>query len=349
MSLAVLKQAEIELGCYVVTSPVDTVKTCLSKRMTYSALKNIIRTPTVYSENDRMEYPVFAKPDIGHSSRGVAILGSESEKEAFLLKNKNVLLLELLPGDEYTVDCFSDKNGKLLFAGARVRARTMNGISVHTEPVDDVEQNEFGNLVSKINYALKFRGAWFAQFKRACDGELALLEVAARFGGSSSLFRGRGINFALLSLWDALGADVSVVTNNFPIEMDRALDNRYKLSLEYNEIFLDYDDTVVMSSTGMINPKVMCLVFSCINRGIKVTVLSRHDGDLFSDIRKHKLDGLFTRVIHIGKNNSKADFIDNKKAIFIDDSYAERVVVIKKCRIPSFGLDMIDALCDNWR
>ena len=80
-----------------------------------------------------------------------------------------------------------------------------------------------------------------------------------------------------------------------------------------------------------------------------MTVLSRHDGDLFSDIRKHKLDGLFTRVIHIGKNNSKADFIDNKKAIFIDDSYAERVVVIKKCRIPSFGLDMIDALCDNWR
>lgn len=347
MALAVLKQSEVELGCYVVTSPIETVKTCLSKRKTYSVLENVIRTPKVYSDESDVEYPIFAKPDIGHSSRGVAILVSESEKSSFISKNKDILLLELLTGDEYTVDCFSDKNGALLFAGARKRARTMNGISVHTEPVAQGEQSEFYSLAEKINATMRFRGAWFAQFKRANDGELVLLEVAARFGGSSGLFRGLGVNFALLSLWDALGADVSVIENNYTIEMDRALDNRYKLGISYNEVFLDYDDTVTMSVTGLVNPKIMQMVFSCINRGIKVTLLSRHVGDLLADLRRLKIDGVFSRIIHICDGRKKSDFIDNHNAIFVDDSYAERLEVIKSCGIPVFGLDMIDALCEN--
>ena len=347
VALAVLKQSEAELGCYVVTSPVETVKTCLSKRMTYYALENVIRTPKVYSDEDDIVYPIFAKPDIGHSSRGVAVLCSEAEKNAFLSKNQNVLLLELLTGEEYTVDCFSDKKGILLFAGARKRARTMNGISVHTEPVAQDEQSEFRAMVKKINETMRFRGAWFAQFKRASDGELVLLEVAARFGGSSGLFRGLGVNFALLSLWDALGSDVSVVENNYAIEMDRALDNRYKLGIAYDEVFLDYDDTVTMSVTGLVNPKIMQMVFSCINRGVKVTLLSRHAGDLLADLRRLKIDGVFSRIIHICDGRKKSEFIDNHSAIFVDDSYAERLEVIKACGIPAFGLDMVDALCEN--
>ena len=45
------------------------------------------------------------------------------------------IVCEYLPGEEYTVDCFSDREHGLLFAGARVRRRTRNGISVNTAPV----------------------------------------------------------------------------------------------------------------------------------------------------------------------------------------------------------------------
>ena len=168
--------------------------------------------------------------------------------------------------------------------------------------------------------------------------------MAARFGGSSGLYRGLGVNFALLSLWDALGCEVSVVANKFPIEMDRALDNKYKLGLKYNDVFLDYDDTIVMSATGLINPKVMQLVFACLNRGIKVSVLSRHRGDLSKELQRYKIDGLFSRVIHIQEDADKVDFIDNDNAIFIDDSFSERNNVLVKRNIPVFGLDMVDAL-----
>ena len=344
MAVAVLKAAENDLGTIVVSSPIETAEVCLSKNKTYEALKGVVKLPRMYRIGERLQYPIFAKPDIGHSSKGTAIINSDEEKDSFLLKNRGVLLLEFLPGTEYTVDCFSDRKGKLLFAGARKRVRTMNGISVNTMPVDDVEQKQFLSLIEKINEALRFRGAWFAQFKRDAAGELTLMEIAARFGGSSGLYRGLGVNFALLSIWDALGFDVSVMSNKFPIEMDRALDNKYKLGIKYREVFLDYDDTIVMSATGLINPIVMQLVFSCINRGIKVTVLSRHRGDLVNELRRYKIDGLFSRIIHIPEEADKAGYIDNDSAIFIDDSFAERNNVLRKRNIPVFGLDMVEAL-----
>ena len=344
LAITVLKRAEMLLGCRVITSPLDTTEVCLSKRLTYAKLNGVLRTPKVFQAEEKLVYPVFGKPNVGYGSRGCGIIHSNCEKDEFLSRTPDPLLLELLPGEEYTVDCFTNQHGQLLFAGARQRVRTMNGISVHTKPVSEEEQVDFSSLVSKINTALVFRGAWFAQFKRNVKGDITLLEVAARFGGSSGLYRGLGVNFALLSLWDALGYEVSIVANKIPIEMDRALDNKYKLGMEYNEVFLDYDDTIVMSATGLINPKVMQLVFSCLNRGIKVTVLSRHRGDLLKELQRYKIDGLFSRVIHIQEDADKADYIDNDNAIFIDDSFAERNNILTKRCIPVFGLDMVDAL-----
>lgn len=344
MAIVVLKRAEKELGVPVVSSQLETAEVCLSKRKTYDALKGVVRLPEIFDPNASLPYPVFAKPEIGHSSRGTAVLRSKAEKDDFLSKNSNVLLLELLTGEEYTVDCFTDRKGQLLFSGARVRNRVSNGISVGTYPVPNECRAEFSSIASRINQTMQMRGAWFVQLKRNRSGELTLLEVAARFGGSSGLYRGLGVNFAMLSIWDALGFDVSVVPNDFGIEMDRALDNRYKLCIGFDEIFLDYDDTIVMSATGKINPKVMQLVFSCINRNVKVTVLSRHRGDLVAELKAHKIDGLFTRVIHIPEDADKTAYIDNKKAVFVDDSYAERANVLRETGLPVFGLDMIDAL-----
>ena len=344
MAVATLKASEKDIGTIVVSSPTETTEICLSKDKTYKALRGVVKLPKIYQIEESLKYPIFAKPDIGHSSKGTAIINSDEEKKSFLAKNKGALLMEFLPGAEYTVDCFSDRKGKLLFSGARKRVRTMNGISVNTMPVNDEEQNQFFSLVEKINEALRFRGAWFAQFKRDAAGELTLMEIAARFGGSSGLYRGLGVNFALLSIWDALGFDVAVMPNCFSIEMDRALNNKYKLGISFNEVFLDYDDTIVSSEDNTFNTKVMQLVFSCINRGIKVTILSRHRGDLRNELSLRKINGLFTRVIHIGENADKASYVDNNNAIFIDDSFAERKNILSKCNIPVFGLDMIDAL-----
>ena len=39
-------------------------------------------------------------------------------------------------------------------------------------------------------------GSWFFQMKRDSEGHLKLLEIAPRIGGTSSLYRIKGVNFS---------------------------------------------------------------------------------------------------------------------------------------------------------
>lgn len=338
-----LKIYECELNCAVIASPSETTEICLDKEKTYERFKNIIRTPDIYSA-DAKDFPVFCKPKIGYGSRGTKKISDDDMLREHLKEYPNSLILEYLPGEEYTTDCFTDRNGRLLFCGPRVRRRISNGISVNTAPVED--NGEFRLLAEKINANMKLRGAWFAQFKRAADGELVLLEIASRLGGSSAVHRARGINFAQLSLFDAMGIDVEIIDNHYKTETDRSLNSSYRIDVDYDEVFIDYDDTIILKEKYY-NTDVMKLLYQCKNRGIKISLLSSHSGDLNECLEKFQLKQLFDRVIHISKNNNKADYIDNKKSIFIDDSFAERKRVYKKTGIPVFSVDMIEMLLED--
>ena len=348
--IELLKSNEDFLGCKVVSSPIETTQICLSKSKTYKVLENIVKVPKTYTANELVKaggpFPVFAKPDIGYGSRGAKKISSVEDLKAHLALYPSCILSEFLPGKEYTVDCFSSHNGDLLFAAARERCRIMNGISVNTKPVKE-NAEEFVEFAKRINSAIKFNGAWFYQVKRDANGKLTLLEVASRFGGSSSLFRAQGINFALMSLFDAFDIPVSVLRNGYDVIMDRALDNKYKLDLKYSEVFVDFDDCIYLEKK-FVNDALMAFLYRCVNNGIKVTLLSRHDdeklGKLDELLDKLRIRQVFDRIIHLNPSQKKIDFIDNTDSIFIDDSFAERKAVADKFNIPVFSLDMIEAL-----
>lgn len=345
VAITYLKQHEAELGCLVVTSCLETVELCLSKNKTYETLKDVIRVPKTYHNVEEIRhYPVFGKFDVGHSAIGTLRLDDQQMVEDYIVHHENAVICEYLPGDEYTVDCFSDKKGRLLFYGPRRRVRIKNGISVNTVPIKD-EQGEFKKLIEKINAHIRFRGAWFAQFKRNMDGELTLLEIAARLGGSSSLFRAKGINFAQLSLFDAFDYPVSVVENDYEIELDRALDNVYRIDVKYDEVFVDFDDCLLLEKK-YVNTELVAFLFHCLNAGKKLTLLTHHERDIYESLKKIRLENLFDKVIHIDRSHPKSNYIDNKNSIFIDDSYAERSAIAKNVGIPVFGLDMIKHLSD---
>jgi hypothetical protein len=348
--IELLKNNEDLLGCKVVSSPIETTQICLSKSRTYKVLENIVKVPKTYTANELVKaggpFPVFAKPDIGYGSRGAKKISSVEDLKAHLALYPSCILSEFLPGKEYTVDCFTNSNGKLLFAAARERCRIMNGISVNTKPVKE-NAEEFMDFAQKINETIKFQGAWFYQVKRDANGSLTLLEIASRFGGSSSLFRAQGINFALMSLFDAFDIPVSILRNGYDVVMDRALDNKYKLDLKYSEVFIDFDDCIYLEKK-FVNDAMMAFLYRCVNKGIKVTLLSRHDdkklGKLDELLDKLRIRQVFDRIIHINPSQKKIDSIDNTDSIFIDDSFAERKAVADKFNIPVFSLDMIEAL-----
>lgn len=338
----ILKRNEQNIGCKVIGSSYETVNICTSKLRMYKFLRHVVKTPHIYSDEDEFSYPVFMKPDVGYGARGTRLITSHEMLQEYKKEYPDSICCEYLCGNEYTVDCFTDRNGKMLFSAPRLRRRIMNGISVNSIPVED-EQKEFYNIAKAINDNICFRGAWFIQLKRDKDGVLTLLEIAARLGGSSSLYRNKGVNFALLTLFDAFDYDVEVFCNDYKIELDRALDNVYKIDISYDEVFVDFDDCVLLRSKD-VNTELVAFLYQCINEHKKITLLTRHRADIYKTLKMYRLSEVFDRIIHITDGTKKSQYIDNLSSIFIDDSYSERLDVKKHVKIPVFSLDMVKSL-----
>ncbi len=336
-----LSEMQNDIMCRVITSPYETCRVARSKLATYELLKDIVRTPKVYTIKDIEEFPVFLKPDVGQGSKGTVKCLTPEEVEFYLSKDKSLLILEFLPGREYTVDCFTDFDRKLRFVGARERIRIQNGISVNTKPVEIPKLEE---IAKKINDALVFRGAWFFQVKEDAKGEFCLMEIAPRIAGAMALNRNRGINFPLLSIYDAFGIRVDIVANNFTLEMDRALSNRFITNLYYEHVYVDLDDTIILN--GKVNTQLIAFLYQCINKEVKVHLLTKHDGDILETLKKYKLSQIFDSYFQLTESEKKVDYIKFKNSIFIDDSFKERKEVFETLGIPVFDLDSIELLID---
>lgn len=340
--ITLLKRHESELGCRIVSSPWETTEICLSKSKTYNYLKEAVPVPALLSPQDDLDYPVFVKPDVGYGAKDTAIVYNASQLSSILSSRNDLLVLEYLPGEEYTVDCFTDRHQVLQYAAARKRNRIKSGISVNTYFAED--QNEFHSIAEKINGFLHFRGAWFFQVKRDAKGNLRLLEVASRIGGSSLLSRAKGVNLALMSLYDTFDIDVKPLLNDYDVVMDRALGNRYHCSgLKYDSVYIDYDDCLILENQR-VNTELVAFLYQCMNNGKRLILLTKHKGDLNSELRHFRLDTLFDSVIPIDEREEKSHYIDKGDAIFIDDSFSERRKVKENLGIPVFGPEMIDVL-----
>jgi len=345
----VLKLAEVQpqLKAEVITSPYETVQISRSKANTYEFLKGYSFIPKVYKNVEEVdEYPVFLKPDIGQGSQGVAIARNAEQLKIELERNQDLVISELLPGKEYTIDCFTDRHGKLRFMGMRERRRVKSGISVHSITLDLPEEiKEIGNV---LNSSLTFRGVWFFQVKEAKDGSYKLLEMATRVAGTMSVHRNKGVNFALLSILDRMGIDISIIDNPFTVEVDRALINRFNLGIEYKRVYIDFDDTITRE--GNVNPYVMMFLYQCLAKQKEIILVTKHEFDIHETLKRLKIDpAIFDRIIHITKGDSKHKYFDDvTSAIFIDDAFSERKSISDNFGIPVFDIDAIESLID-WR
>jgi hypothetical protein len=335
-----LAQHQDELRAQVVTSPADTCAICRSKGETYRVFAGRVPTPRVFATGDPIQFPIFLKPDIGQGSKGTW-KARTPEDVAFHTRNDPTLLcLEYLPGKEYTVDCFTDRHGVLLFAGARERRRIQGGISVNSVEAHDPR---FAGLANIINQTLIFRGAWFFQVKERGNGELVLMEIAPRIAGTMALFRADGVNLPQLSLFDRMGMDVTVLRNNLPVEIDRALTSRFSLNHVYSTVYVDLDDTLVLR--GCVHTTLIRFLYQARNERKRIVLLSRHRQDVHETLRGAAIsEQLFDEIRIIGENAQKGDFIAGPDAIFIDDSFAERKQVATQAHIPVFSLDAVESL-----
>lgn len=334
-----LSEFQSEINAKVISSSFETNKICRSKRLTYSALSEFVNVPKTYSLNDidKLTYPLFAKPDIGQGSVGAKKINSVADLSAL---SEDDVLCEYLPGDEYTVDCVTDSHGNLLYAHARKRISMRNGIAIETELVS--ENKPFFEFAKKVNAVLNLEGAWFIQVKEREDGELCLLEAATRVAGSMFTNRLNGVNFAELALLIADGVSVKALPNDLRVKLYRSLSYQFDTDLDFNTIYTDFDDCLIFGDT--VNHELVSFIYKAINQGVKVVLITRHAGDLSKKLKDLRLSNLFDQIIHITDKSPKSLYMTEKKAIFIDDAFSERLDVRNTLSIPCFSVDMVAGL-----
>nr|CAA9298982.1 ATP-grasp enzyme-like protein [uncultured Armatimonadetes bacterium] len=332
------------LKAKVVSSPLETCRITRSKRRTYERLAGDVPVPRVFPDASAVEqFPVFLKPECGQGSQNTHLVHDRDRLGPLLREHPDLLILSHLPGEEFTVDCFSDRERGLLFCAGRRRVRTRSGISVHSVPV---ENERFRWFAEQISRRLVFHGAWFFQVKEDADGELTLLEIAPRIAGTMALHRVQGVNFPLLSLYEQERVPVDIRPIHVAVEIDRALVNRYRHDLAYRAVYVDLDDTLIVN--GRVNLDLVRFLYQCVNQGKPITLVTRHREDLAATLKKHRLTGLFDEIVHCDASACKADhMLGGGDSIFIDDSFRERREVAERTGMATFDSSMIEMLLDE--
>ena len=325
----------------------DAVHVCRSKERTYRRLAGLPFTPRTYAGAAEVtNYPVIIKPAEGYGAKGFRILRDRRELEQALAdsREKNVIC-EYLSGEEYTVDCFTDRHGALRYVSCRSRGRIRNGISVHSALMPHDEAVD--EIARQISDRIRMRGAWFFQLKRNDAGEYRLLEAATRVAGTMCLERAAGVNLPLLTVFDAMGCDVEIMRQFDEAVVDRALYSAFRLPRTFSEVYLDFDDTLTVH--GKVNDLMMRYLYQCVNAGIPLKLISKHDGDLLADMRALRIPPeLFDEIIHISREERKCDHVTPKPdALFLDDSFAERREMQQAHPITAMGVDCLDVLIDH--
>lgn len=330
----------------ILAPPAETCRICRSKKATYAALEGYSFIPNTYKTiDDVIHYPVFLKPEASQGSEGIFLAEDKAGAQAQLAADPRLIICEYLPGTEYTIDCYTNQKGELLFSAPRTRTRTKTGISVHSETVD--LGTEIQKIAQVISTTLQMTGAWFFQLKEAANGTFKLLEVAPRIAGTVATHRVTGSNFILMSLYEARGSEVAVLRNAATTTIDRAFISRYEIDQPYNSLFLDLDDTLIVHDK--VNLNALKWLYQCAQNSIPVHLITRHFQEPRLTLDKFSIhENLFESIIWIEDSTPKSSFMKGADLpLFIDDSFKERQDALEN-DIPSYTPDAIEAFLD-WR
>ncbi len=335
-----------EIGAKVISADAKTSAICRDKKKTFALFQDCGFCPRIDAEVS--QYPVFVKPRKGQGAVGAFLLNGP-EGIPNRVDWADMVICEYLPGDEFTVDCITDKDGVLRGVYPRSRKRILAGMTVNgsSEPLTD----EIRSIAETINSRLRFLGLWYFQIRKAADGRFKLMEISTRCSGTMCLTRARGVNLPLLSVYTAVGRDISVFCNDYNVTTDRTLIARYQIDYPYKRVYMDLDDTLTVDGKVCLN--VVRFVYQCFNQGIPVTLLTRHAYDHGESAEEYLAKcciaaGLFDAIASIPFGQAKADFIQPVGAIFIDNAFAERKAIHDRFQIPVFDVDGIEVLLD-WR
>lgn len=190
--LVTVREILLKEGISVLMSDSLTIMNCISKfKFADICKKNDISIPQIYSSKYNIKFPCIARLDRSQSSRGTFLIRTKDELNQLLQKYdfSELLFQKYIDSQEYTIDSFYGKDGKLVSAVPRKRIKVVDGESIISETV---YIPELINIADKLSLVFSFFGHITIQafFN---NSQLNIIEVNPRFGGASNLSFNAGL------------------------------------------------------------------------------------------------------------------------------------------------------------
>lgn len=198
-------------GTVLAAPPASTLALALDKLALAERCAPLLRVPTTRllgaaAVDEPWDFPVIVKPRHGSGSRGVRQVDDREGLRALVATDpagdEGLLVQEMLPGDEYSVDVLADASGRVVAAVPRTRTRVDSGVSIAGTTVRD---DGLESTAAAVAGAIGLVGVANVQLRRDTAGVPALLEVNPRFPGAMPLTIAAGVDMPSLALDLALG------------------------------------------------------------------------------------------------------------------------------------------------
>ena len=185
-----------EKGISVLVSELGLIEKCRDKNLTNLLFKEHgINIPTQYNRNN-LYFPLFAKPCDGSLSKGIFVANSKDDIKQEHLDNEKLMFMEYISPsdyDEFTIDCYFDRNSYLKCVVPRkrifVRAGEINkGVTRKNSIVKEIKE--------KLSFLEGAIGCLTIQvFCHKKTEKILGIEINPRFGGGYPLSYFAGANY----------------------------------------------------------------------------------------------------------------------------------------------------------
>lgn len=218
------------VGCSVMIGSEESIKLCRDKAAFQEVLASagLATIKTMNLEKFRTDpfYPCFVKPLRGSASVGAGVIKNDRELKAHVATFGELLVVqEHVPGQEFTVDVFRSRNGKVHCIVPRLRmvirsGEVEKGITIRDKRVIE-DTRKLAGLLNDV------WGVFCCQCKREPGGPPRFFEVNPRFGGGSPLSIAAGANLPRYVLQEILGKpideDIDFQENLMMLRYDQAV------------------------------------------------------------------------------------------------------------------------------
>jgi carbamoyl-phosphate synthase large subunit len=221
--LLVLSEHRAAIGalrCQPLIAEPDVIRVCRNKDATYAHLRHHnIDTPETFTPEQLravadLRFPLFIKPRTGSASQWVHKLEDRADLDYYLLRVRDPIVQEFVPGVEHTLDVYVGLSGVPRCVVPRARWQVRAGEVSKGVVVKDYDVMKAGRrLVETLGPSV--RGVVTLQCIVTPERRIRFIEINPRFGGGAPLAIAAGADFPKWLLQELRGGRPAVRFDGF--------------------------------------------------------------------------------------------------------------------------------------